>query len=109
MKTVLVSYKVKADKVAENETLVKEVYKQLHEKNLEGFHYTTLKLGDGVSFVHIAVADNEQANTTFGNLPAFKNFQAGIKERCEELPAAVPFTVVGAYDFKIKADDFAIA
>jgi hypothetical protein len=108
MKTVLVRYKVNADMVVENETLVKEVYKQLHEKKLEGFHYTTLKLGDGVSFVHIAVADSEEANTTLSNLPAFKNFQAGIKERCEELPVAVPFTVVGAYDFKIMANDFAI-
>ena len=109
MKTVLVRYKVKADKVAENEALVKEVYKQLHEKNLEGFHYSTLKLGDGVSFVHIAVADNEQVNATFSNLPAFKNFQAGIKDRCDELPVAVPFTAIGAYDFRIAAADFAKA
>ena len=36
MKKVLVRYKLKADKVTENENLVKEVYKQLHENNVDG-------------------------------------------------------------------------
>ena len=56
MKKLLVRYKVKADRVVENENLVKEVYKQLHENKIDSFHYTTLKLEDGVSFIHIAAA-----------------------------------------------------
>ncbi len=99
MKKIFVRYKVKTDKVTENETLVKEVYKQLHANKIDGFHYTTIKLADGVSFVHIAFVDTEEANTTFNQLPAFKNFQANIKERCEELPAATQFTVIGSYNF----------
>ncbi|PSL44328.1 hypothetical protein CLV51_106194 [Chitinophaga niastensis] len=101
MKKVLVRYKVKADKVTENETLVKEVYKQLNENKIDGFHYCTFKLGDGVSFVHIAFADTEEANTAFSNLPAFKNFQANIKDRCEELPVASPVTIIGSSDFQV--------
>ncbi|SRR6266542_312594 len=99
MKKILVRYKVMASKVAENETLVKEVYKQLHEAGIEGFHYITLKLADGVSFVHIAFADTEESNEQFTQLPAFKNFQQGIKERCEELPVATPVTQIGSYNF----------
>jgi hypothetical protein len=99
MKKVLVRYKVKANKVAENEQLVKEVYKQLHEKKIDGFRYTTLKLDDGVTFVHIAFSDNEQANTTFSNLPAFKNFQANIKDRCDEPPLLSQVNVMGSYNF----------
>jgi hypothetical protein len=101
MKKVLVRYKLKADKVTDNEILVIEVYKQLHEKKIEGFHYCTLKLADGLTFIHIALADTEEANATFSHLPAFKNFQANIKDRCDELPVVNAVTVIGAYDFKI--------
>jgi hypothetical protein len=98
----MVRYRVKADKVAENEALVKEVYKQLHEKNPAGFHYCTFKLGDGVSFIHIAFADNEQAEAALTNLPGFKSFQANIKDRCDELPAVSAVTVTGAYNFQVQ-------
>jgi hypothetical protein len=99
MKKLLIRYKVKADRVAENENLVKEVYKQLHERNIDGFHYTTIKLEDGVSFIHIAFVDKEEANAAFNQLPAFKNFQANIKDRCEELPVVNQITVIGSYNF----------
>lgn len=101
MKKVIVLYQVKADRVAENETLIKEVYKQLHERKIEDFHYSTFKLEDNVSFVHIAFFDTEEANTAFSNLPAFKNFQANIKDRCSELPIATPITIIGSHNFKI--------
>ncbi len=98
MKKLLIRYKVKANKVEENENLVKEVYKQLHENKIDGFRYTTLKLEDGVSFIHIAFADTEEANTTFGKLSAFRNFQANIKDRCDELPVVNQITVIGSYN-----------
>ena len=101
MKKILVRYKVKADKVTENESLVKEVYKQLGAEKIDGFHYCTLKLEDGVSFIHIAIADTENANAAFGNLKAFKNFQADIKQRCEELPKVSSISIVGAHDFQL--------
>jgi hypothetical protein len=98
MKKLLIRYKVKANKVEENENLVKEVYKQLHENKIDGFRYTTLKLEDGVSFIHIAFADTEEANTAFGKLSAFRNFQANIKDRCDELPVVNQITVIGSYN-----------
>ena len=100
MKKVLVRYKVNTGKVTENEILVKEVYKELHETKVDGFHYATFKLADGVSFVHIAFADTEKANTEFNNLPAFKNFQANIKDRCEEPPVVTQLMeIIGSYNF----------
>lgn len=99
MKKVVIRYKVHADKVTLNETLVKAVYKQLHEENLEGFQYITFKMEDGVSFIHIAFSDNEQANKAFSNLPAFKNFQTDIKDRCKELPVVTPVAVIDHYNF----------
>lgn len=99
MKKNLVRYKLIASKVAENEMLVKEVYKQLHETKIDGFHYATFKLADGVSFVHIAFADNEEASKEFSNLTAFKKFQTNIKDRCEEFPVVTPITEIGSYNF----------
>jgi hypothetical protein len=99
MKKVLVRYKVKASKVAENEQLVKEVYKQLHEKKINGFHYTTLKLDDGVTFIHIAYSDTEQANKESSSLSAFKKFQENIKDRCDEQPVVSQVSVIGSYNF----------
>ncbi|HKB43857.1 MAG TPA: hypothetical protein VKC90_05695 [Chitinophagaceae bacterium] len=99
MKKLLIRYKVKADRVTENENLVKAVYKQLHESNIDGFHYTTVKLEDGVSFIHIAFVDKEEANAAFNQLPAFKSFQANIKDRCEEPPVVNQITVIGSYNF----------
>ena len=99
MKKNLVLYKVLASKVNENEMLVNEVYKQLKLTKIEGFHYATFKLADGVSFVHIAFADNEEAGKAFSNLIAFKEFQANIKDRCEEFPIVTPITEIGSYNF----------
>ena len=101
MKKVLVRYKVKANKVDENVTLIGEVYQQLQQANLEGFHYCTFKLEDGVSFIHIALSDTEKANVEFSRLPAFKNFQAGIKDRCEELPTVSSISIIGSYKFQL--------
>jgi hypothetical protein len=99
MRKNLVRYRVKPNEVAENERLVKEVYKQLHHSKIEGFHYATFKMPDGVSFVHIALADNDDAHKAFGNLSAFKDFQSNIKDRCDELPVVSLVTEIGSYNF----------
>lgn len=96
MKKVMVPYKVKPNRVAENEALVKAVYEQLHKEKPKGLRYATFKLADGVSFVHLAVIEGENP---LAQLSAFKAFQAEIKERCDEPPAPVDVTEVGSYGF----------
>lgn len=100
MKKIIVRYKIKPGYVAQNESLIKEVYKQLHSSKIDGFHYATFKLEDGASFVHIAIF-TEEANEAFKNLPAFKSFQGTIKERCDELPVTTLVTEIGSYDFTL--------
>lgn len=51
MEQVIVRYKVKPERVEENEELVRAVYAELDEKGPRTFHYATFKLADGVSFV----------------------------------------------------------
>ena len=55
MRQVMVRYKVKPERVEENEELVRAVYDELGRTEPAGLRYATFKLDDGVSFVHLAV------------------------------------------------------
>ena len=95
MRTVLVRYRVKPDRVAENEELVRAVYAELAETRPAGFRYATFKLDDGVSFVHFALDD---ARNSLSGVAAFQRFQEGIRERCDEPPVVAELELVGTYD-----------
>jgi hypothetical protein len=95
MRYVMVRYRIKPDRVAENEALVRAVYAELQRTQPDGFRYATLKLPDGVSFVHIAEA--EEGRNPLSRLAAFQKFQKGMGERCDEPPAVSDLTQIGAY------------
>jgi hypothetical protein len=95
MHQVMVRYKVKPERVGENEDLVRAVYQQLAQEQPAGFQYSTYRLDDGVSFVH--VSRSEQDRPPLGELEAFQRFQEGIGERCDELPVVTPIETIGSY------------
>ncbi len=97
MKTVMVRYKVKADRAAENESFIRKVFEQLASEKPSGLRYASFKQSDGVSFVHIASIETTDGSNPLGELSAFKAFTAQIKDRCEEPPVAVELTEVGSY------------
>jgi len=99
MKRVMVRYKVKSDRVAENENLIAKVFEQLHREKLAGLRYASFKSGDGVSFIHIVSLEGADGSNPLGSLEAFKAFTAQIKERCDEPPVPVELTEVGSYRF----------
>ena len=74
MRRVMVRYKVKPERAAENEELVRAVYAELHETRPAGLRYATFKLDDGVSFVHLAET-TRTARVQLSQLAAFKRFQ----------------------------------
>jgi hypothetical protein len=96
MKTVMVRYQVRAEAAAENEALIKEVFVQLQREQPAGLRYQSMKLADGVSFVHVATREGADASPLL-QLPAFKRFLAGIKERCVVPPETIEVDVVGTY------------
>jgi hypothetical protein len=98
MKTVMVRYKVKPDRAAENESYIRKVFEQLDRERPPGLHYASFKLDDGVSFVHIASHEGSGSNP-LSELAAFKAFTASVKERCEEQPAAQELKEIGSYEF----------
>ena len=95
----MVRYKLKPDRVDENERLVRAVYQELAERRPAGLRYATFKLEDGVSFVHIASHEATDGSNPLTALPAFKAFAAGVRERCEEPPVTVELSEIGSYGF----------
>jgi hypothetical protein len=95
MKHVIVRYKVKPHQVERNEELVRAVYEELAQIKPSGFRYATYKLDDGVSFVHVATV--EQGPAPLPQLEAFKRFQEGVDERCDEKPRVSEVSEVGSY------------
>jgi hypothetical protein len=99
MRNVLVRYRVKPDRVAENEALAGAVYDELARTEPDGLlRYATFKLPDGVSFVHFSSSDVEDgAASPLTELPAFRRFLAGIAERCDEQPVTTSLSELGSF------------
>jgi hypothetical protein len=97
MKRVMVRYKVKPDKAEENESYIRKVFDELRANGPDGLRYASFKLDDGVSFVHIASIETSDGSNPLVETAAFKEFQSGIKDRCEEPPVAVDLDAIGSY------------
>jgi hypothetical protein len=95
MRQVMVRYKVKRDRVAENEDLVRAVYEELHRTEPAGFRYATFRLDDGVSFVHLASSEDEPS--PLSQVAAFARFQKDIADRCDEPPVVTELREIGSY------------
>ncbi len=92
----VVRYTTRAGSADENEKLIKAVFAQLAEQLPKGLRYVAIRLDDGVSFIHVAVHEND--HNPLAAFPAFGEFASTIKERCTDGPAPVNGTVVGSYD-----------
>ena len=99
MKRVLVRYRVKPDRVRENEDLVRAVYEELGQARPEGIRYATFRGNDGVSFFHIASIESPDDKNPLPSLAAFKRFTENIEERCDEPPKLFELTEIGSYRF----------
>jgi hypothetical protein len=98
MKTVIVRYKVKPSAAAENEALIRAVFAQLERDQPEGLRYQVFRQADGVSFVHVSAFDGPDGNP-LTKLAAFKQFAAGVKDRCDEPPDTHELETIGRYDY----------
>ena len=99
MKRILVRYKVKADKAAENEAYIARVFEQLRLSQPEGLRYASFRLDDGVSFVHLASIETADGSNPLQQQSAFRDFVAAIRERCAEPPVSAELSEVGSYRF----------
>jgi hypothetical protein len=96
MTYTVVRYTIKPGMEDRNAELVRAVYRELTELKPAGFRYATYRLEDGRTFVHVAERDGDGKNP-LPELAAFREFQAGIRERCESGPEASGAELVGRY------------
>ena len=96
MKTIMVRYKTADAHADANAKLVRAVFDELRARAPGGIRYTTYRLPDGVSFVHLATLEAPGDNP-LTSLPAFKAFQEKIKERCVEPPVVTELSVLDSY------------
>ena len=92
--TVIVRYRTRPESAEENARLVRAVFDELAVTRPEGFRYATYRLGDGVTFVHVARLEGDNPLTRSA---AFAAFQAGLSDRCVEGPEPATAERVGAY------------
>jgi quinol monooxygenase YgiN len=93
----MVRYKVKPDRVAENEELVRAVYDELHRTDPAGLRYATFRLGDGVSFVHVSATETDDGHNPLSRVKAFQQFQENVDDRCDETPVVTELHEIGSF------------
>jgi hypothetical protein len=97
MRRIVVRYKTKPEQSDENRRLVENVFQELRSERPDGLRYATLRLADGVTFVHVAVIETDDGSNPLAANAAFTEFQRAIEDRCTEPPAPQDATVVGSY------------
>ena len=99
MKRMIVRYKIKADRAAENEAFIRGVFEQLEREKPSGLRYASFRAADGVSFVHIVSVETANGRNPLIELSAFKAFTSGVEDRWEDLPITTELNEIGSYRF----------
>lgn len=97
MRRMIIQYKVKPDLAAENQQSIERVFAELRAASPAGIRYISFKGDDGVTFMHLVSVETETGENPLEQLPAFKAFQASVRDRCEVLPASTMLEEVGSY------------
>jgi len=97
MKRMMVQYKVKPEKAAENQEFIERVFAELNANAPAGVRYITFKSSDGVSFTHLVSLETETGENPLDQSPAFQAFQAGLGERFDVQPTFTTLEEVGSY------------
>jgi len=99
VKRVIVQYRTKADQADANQELVEAVFASLNRDLPDWLRYATFRLGDGVSFVHVASIETEDGTNPLQSVEEFAAFSREIADRCETPPEAQGATLIGSYRF----------
>ena len=96
---VLVTYKVKPDRVTKNEELVKAVYDELRQNNDPDIHYATFKLDDGQTFAHFASFASPEKQAELTESTSFQAFRENLPDRCEVPPNPQKLNEIDSFNF----------
>ena len=96
-RAVMVRYQTRVDAAEANHGMVEQVFAELRSTNPDGLRYVTVRLEDGVTFVHLAIVD--AAENPLSRVAAFQAFQQGLGDRLVDPPTVHEVTVVGSYGY----------
>jgi hypothetical protein len=95
--SVVVSYQVRPEAVAEHIRLIEAVFAQLHAEQPGNVEYKVVRLDDGISFVHISSADTPDGSNPLPELAAFKEFGRDSAARVATPPVPTAADIIGSY------------
>jgi hypothetical protein len=95
--SVVVSYQVRPEAVAEHVRLIEAVFEQLHAEQPGNVEYKVVCLEDGVSFVHVSSADTPDGSNPLPELAAFREFGRDSAARVATAPVPAAADIVGSY------------
>jgi hypothetical protein len=91
MSAAVIRYQAKPEAADENQRLIENVFAELAATAPPGLRYSTFRLADGVTFVH--VVDGEGLS----ELAAFQEFQRALGDRLAVNPIREDATLIGSY------------
>ena len=95
--SVVVSYQVKPEAVAEHVRLIEAVFEQLHAERPGHVEYKVVRLDDGVSFVHVSTADTPDGSNPLPQMSSFRAFGRDSGERVATAPVPTAADIIGSY------------
>ena len=104
--SVVVSYRVRPEAVAEHVRLIRAVFEQLHAEQPGNVEYKVVRLADGVSFVHVSSASTPDGSNPLPELAAFKEFGKDSAARVATAPSGGR-DIVGSYYPAVPLSDLA--
>jgi hypothetical protein len=90
MSAAVIRYQTRPEAAEENQRLIEGVFAQLAAVAPPGLRYSSLRLADGVTFVHVVDGEGLAA------LPAFQEFQRGLADRLAAGPVRDEAALIGA-------------
>ena len=97
MDVTVVRYRTKPDRADENQTLIEKVFAELHAAEPAGLEYTSYRLADGVSFVHVASIDTERRHESAHCGAGIRRLRARDRRPVRRSAGRTDATVVGSY------------
>ncbi|WP_244200222.1 hypothetical protein [Micromonospora arborensis] len=91
MTAAVIRYQTKPDAADENQRLIENIFVELAHTAPPGLRYSSFRLADGVTFVHVVDGNG------LTELAAFQEFQHALGDRLAVGPARDDATLVGSY------------
>ena len=95
--SVVVTYSVKPESLAEHVRLIAAVFDQLATEGIASVDYQVLRLDDGVSFVHVSTAHTPDGVSPLPGLSSFQAFTRDLSARVVAPPTAAPAERLAAH------------